>query len=185
MAETAVLELEASADGRPDALARARAGDMDAFEEVYRRHVGRVFAVCLRIVADRARAEELTQETFVRAWQRLGDFGDEEHLAAWLRVVASNAAISELRSRRGRREDLDLRPEQPDGSPLAGAAPVTAIDLERAIAGLSDRARIVFLLHDVEGLRHDEIGRRLGVTVGTTKTLLHRARRALREALRR
>lgn len=178
----------ASEQGRPgveDEVARAQAGDLEAFESIYRRQAGRVYAICLRMCADPARAEDLTQESFVRAWEKLGLFRGDSPFEAWLRRLTVNVVLSERRSSGRRRtretptEELSRFPESPrprqDGH---------GVDLENAISRLPDGARKVFVLHDVEGYRHAEIARLLGVAPGTSKTQLHRARKLLREALR-
>jgi RNA polymerase sigma-70 factor (ECF subfamily) len=166
---------------------RAQAGDVAAFEELYRENVGRVFAVCLRIVGEPALAEELTQEAFVRAWQKLGSFRGESAFSSWLHPLAVNVALSERRSHKRRAERVfatdDLTPFDAPGA--AQPEPGAALDLERALATLPPGARAVFVLHDVEGWRHDEIADRTGIAVGTSKAQLHRARRLLQEALKR
>jgi RNA polymerase sigma-70 factor (ECF subfamily) len=162
-------------------VARARSGDLGAFEDLYRRHVGRIYGLCLRMTADPTRAEDHTQETFVRAWQKLDTFRGETGFPAWLGRVAINVVRSAWRSG-GRREERERAMETP-GPTAVLATPAPALDLERAIAGLPARAREVFVLHDVEGYRHDEVAGLLDVTVGTSKSQLHRARKLLREAL--
>ena len=165
-------------------VARASAGDLGAFEELYRHSVSRVYALCMRLVADPGRAEELTQEAFVRAWEKLDSFRGDSAFATWLHRLTVNVVFSALRSR-GRRESREEPLDTPSG-PRAGERrdPVGAIDLERAIASLPPRARMVFVLHDVEGYRHREIAALAGITEGASKAHLHRARRRLQEALR-
>ena len=163
---------------------RARRGDLDAFEALYRSHVGRVYAVCVRMTGDRPTAEELTQETFVRAWQRLGTFRGDAALSTWLHRVAVNIVLAHNRATSRRpeghadSEDAVLGRHAPER-----VRPDVAVDLERAIASLPPRAREVFVLHDVEGHTHDEVSGLTGMAVGTLKAHLHRARRLLREAL--
>lgn len=172
----------------PDASAalvdRARGGDLDAFERLYRDHVGRVHAVCLRMTADRGLAEELTQEVFVRVWQRLGSFRGDAAFSTWLHRVAVNEVLGHRRSR-SRRPEGHAEPEEPDAERLriAPPEPGAAVDLERAIGALPERARQVFVLHDVEGHTHEEIADLADMAVGTSKAHLSRARRMLREAL--
>ena len=170
----------------PDLVAQARGGDFKAFEEIYRRHVGRIHSLCLRMTANRDRAEELTQEAFTRAWLKLSTFRGESGFPAWLHRVAVNVVIGDgrSRSRRLKRESTvgnveDLQRSAPTGVPGLG------MDLDRAIAKLPERARSVFVLHDVEGYRHEEVGRMLDIATGTSKAQLHRARKLLREALRK
>jgi RNA polymerase sigma-70 factor (ECF subfamily) len=167
-----------------DLVLRAQQGDLAAFEQIYRDNVGRVFALCLRLAGSREQAEELTQETFIRAWKGLGTYRPGSRFRAWLRTVALNVFFSDRRSRR-RRQRWETRPEDPDrwDPPARAAEPQTGLDLERAIARLPRGARQVFVLHDLEGLRHEEIGRRLGLSAGTSKAQLHRARKLLREVL--
>ena len=162
----------------------AQAGDLSAFERLYRENERRVFALCMRLASDPALAEELTQEVFVRAWRKLGSFRGQSAFSSWLHPLTVNVALSERRSRRRRlarivpRDDLTtLEPEAPAPTPEAG------FDLERAMAALPPGARRVFVLHDVEGRTHDEIASLLGLAPGTSKAQLHRARRLLREAL--
>lgn len=169
-------------------VALAAAGDRRAFERLYRAHVDRVFSICVRMLGDRGRAEELTQDVFVRAWEKLGQFRGASAFGTWLHRLAVNVVLNERKTERRRKErfndsdDLDVvahgdvRPEW---------SPGLAVDLEAAIAMLPPGARQVFVLHDVEGYTHEEIGRMLGVTAGGTKAQLHRARLLLRQALNR
>lgn len=171
-----------------DLVRRAQAGDVAAFEQLYEENVRRVFAVCLRLTSDASLAEELTQDAFVRAWERLGSFRGESAFSTWLHPLAVNVALSERRSRRRRTARIfatdDLTPfDKPEGPAAPG--PEAGIDLERAMATLPPGARAVFVLHDVEGHRHEEIADMTGVAVGTSKAQLHRARKLLREALQR
>lgn len=161
---------------------RARQGEVGAFEGLYRLHVGRVFALCRRMTGDPALAEDLTQEAFVRAWRNLTSFRGESAFSTWLHRLTVNVVLGHLRGHGGRRDGLGAEEwDEVDLStpPHSGEA----IDLERAIARLPLRARTVFVLHDVEGFRHDEIAALAGMAVGTSKAQLSRARRLLKEAL--
>jgi RNA polymerase sigma-70 factor (ECF subfamily) len=182
------LRQPASADARPgDGLARRAArGEVGAFEQLYRAHVGRVFALVRRLCGGHeARAQDLTQEVFVRAWQALPSFRFESAFATWLHRLAVNTALMELRARRSGRDDecdddaLDTL-ATPD---TAGVRTLLATDLERAIASLPPRARAVLVLFDVEGLSHEEIAAQLDMAVGSSKAQLHRARGLLRARL--
>jgi RNA polymerase sigma-70 factor (ECF subfamily) len=169
-----------------DIVRRAQAGDTVAFEQLYRQNVGRVYAVCLRIVANTARAEELAQDVFVRAWEMLAGFRGESAFSSWLHRVAVNVVLVDLRSQRRREarvkatDDLDQY-DAPDGNISISAG----IDLEDAIKALPAGARAVFVLHDIEGYKHEEIAEQMGVAVGTCKAQLHRARNLLKEVLER
>lgn len=181
--------LEPIADAAADAdgvLARqAASGDTGAFESIYRRHAGRVHGVIARLVgAHGARAEDLTQEAFVRAWQALPQFRFESAFATWLHRLAVNTALMELRGRRsGPRFDDDEALGDVGVADSAGHGAALAMDLERAVATLPPRARAVLVLHDVEGWKHEEIAGELGMAVGSSKAQLHRARQLLRVRL--
>lgn len=158
------------------AVQRARDGDVAAFERVYRAQVGRIRALALRMSGDAALADELTQEVFVRAWHRLESFRGESSFATWLHTLAIRAIVDALR-----REDRTSEVRQV--LEFTTTAPGRRIDLERAIALLPDRARQVLVLHDLEGWQHDEIAELMGITAGTCRSQLHRARALLKEAL--
>jgi RNA polymerase sigma-70 factor (ECF subfamily) len=159
-------------------------GDRGAYEQVYRRNVGRVYALCLRLTADPGRAAELTQDVFVRAWQMIGSFRGESLFSSWLHRLAVNVVLVDMRTERRRlarvfpTDDLGVH----DDSGVSGTAGIR-MDLEKAILRLPPQARMVFLLHDVEGYRHEEIAEQMGIAVGTTKAQLHRARKLLKEVL--
>ena len=177
----------ASAADVDQALARsAAAGDTCAFEALYRRHAPRVHGVVARLVGfDRARAEDLVQEAFVRAWQALPAYRFESAFGTWLHRLAVNTALMELRSRRSRPQaDGDDEALDRIGAPdSAGHATALSLDLERAVATLPPRARAVLVLYDVEGWKHEEIADALGMAVGSSKAQLHRARGLLRTRL--
>lgn len=182
-----------SADARTSLLANvtepigeAQAGDPAAFRVLYDAQVGRIFALCLRMSGDRAEAEELTQNVFVRAWERLGSFRGESAFSTWLHRLAINEVLGTKRSS-GRRQQREITSHEPEAleRPKSGVSGAPMLDLENAIAELPEGARRVFVLHDVEGYQHDEIATMTGIATGTSKAQLHRARRLLREALDR
>jgi RNA polymerase sigma-70 factor (ECF subfamily) len=171
-----------------DLVRRALVGDVAAFEQLYRENERRVFALCLRMSSDASLAEELTQDVFVRAWRKLDSFRGDSAFSSWLYPIAVNTALSERRARHRRTSRVfttdDLTPfEKAPRERRAG--PEAGFDLEAALRELPPGARSVFVLHDVEGFRHQEIAERMGIAVGTSKAQLHRARALLREALRR
>jgi RNA polymerase sigma-70 factor (ECF subfamily) len=170
-----------------DLIHRAQQGDRAAFEALYRAHVGRVYALCLRLTADRALAEERTQDAFVRVWERLATFRGDSAFSSWLYRITVNEVLLGRRAER-RREQRVVTTEDPAALERPrGADPASgsAFDLERAVAALPPGAREVFVLHDVEGYRHEEIAELTGIAVGTSKAQLFRARRLLRGALNR
>jgi RNA polymerase sigma-70 factor, ECF subfamily len=170
----------------PD-VALAAAGDRRAFERLYHVHVTRVFSLCARMVNDRTRAEELTQDVFVRAWEKLHLFRGEAAFGTWLHRMTVNVVLNARKTdgRQRSRFDEDDEGYRIETLPARPLAPGDRMDLEAAIAKLPKGARRVFTLHDVEGYKHEEIAEMLGVTTGATKAQLHRARLLLREALNR
>lgn len=163
---------------------RAQGGDARAFEELYHRTTDRVYALCLRMSGDAQRAEELVQDVFVRAWEKLGTFRGDARFTTWLHRLTVNLVLQERRSR-GRRRDREVT--APDlevfGRTAIRAMPGTRVDLERIIAGLPDKARRVLVLRDVEGYKYAEIAEMTGVSLGTVKAQIHRARGLVKEAL--
>ena len=163
---------------------RAQACNVAAFESLYRAHAGRVYALCRRLTGNRASAEELTQEAFVRAWERLGTFRGESAFFSWLYRLTVNVVLGERRAKR--RYALRFVTTDDAEEPVQGVVPRPSglrMDLEQAIAALPPGAREVFVLHDVEGYKHEEIAGMTGLATGTSKAHLHRARRLLREHL--
>jgi len=179
--EDALLDSAAKPDD--DIVRQAAAGNAVAFETLYRKHVRRVYAVIWRLVGGvDARAEELTQDAFVRAWRKLPGFRGDSAFSTWLHRLAVNTALMDLRSRAG-----GIAKEIDDEGLVeisAIAAPSgLALDLETLVASLPPRARAVLVLFDVEGWTHEEISAELGMAVGSSKAQLHRARGLLRKAL--
>jgi RNA polymerase sigma-70 factor (ECF subfamily) len=168
-------------------LVRAlRRGDAAAFETLYRRHCAVLYGLAFNLTRRASEAEELTQETFVRAWQHRDGFRSVAHFGRWLKRVAVNEWISRLRRDvvAARLGDDDPPVDLSDGGPVTPAgAPGLALDLARAVAALPPRLRAVLLLFDLYGLRHDEIAAALEMTPGACKVQLHRARSRMREML--
>lgn len=166
---------------------RAKGGDMTAFEALYRRHSGRVNALCLRMTGDRGKAEDCVQEAFVQAWRRIASFEGRSAFGTWLHRIAVNQVLSMQRKearRPGFLEVVEDRTEEPDASRRTQDGGLQ-MDLEGAVASLPDGARNVFVLSAVHGYSHGETAQMLGVAVGTCKAQLHRARRLLAERLDR
>lgn len=169
-------------------VVRAQAGDVAAFESLYRSHVGRTFALCMRMTADAHEAEEMVQEAFVRAWEKLPSFGCRSAFGTWLHRLAANVVLSHWRTKKRRpvvaMDAATLEAETAFQRPRSGESKTRErVDLERAIRALPRGARTVLVLHDIEGFLHREVAELTGLAVGTTKAQLHRARRLLREAL--
>jgi len=160
----------------------AQEGSERAFEQLYRRHVPRVYALCMRLCGDASLAEELTQDAFVRAWERLETFRHDSAFSSWLYRLTVNVVLGDIRSRQRRAAKLAEAQSMTNAHQSGQSqSPETRLDLEAAIAQLSNGARRVFVLHDVEGYKHDEIAELMGIEPGTSKAHLHRARRILRE----
>jgi RNA polymerase sigma-70 factor, ECF subfamily len=162
----------------------AASGDAHAFERLYRGHVSRIHSLARRMLSD-DEADEAVQDVFVRAWQKLGTFRGESAFGTWLHRLAINLLLSRRERtgiRRKRHVEGDLVLEVLPGR---RATPEAAVDMEAAIARLPDGARQVFVLHDIQGYRHEEIAGMLGLAAGTSKSQLHRARMTLRQHLDR
>ena len=170
-----------------DDIQLAQRGDMAAFERLYRAHTGRVTALCMRLAGDRQRAEELMQDTFVRAWEKLESFRGESSFSTWLHRVTVNLFLIGQRSdsRRLARVASDANSDELPVANYGSDSPGNRIDLERAIARLPLGARTAFVLHDLEGYKHDEIAAMSGIAAATVRAQLFRARRMLMEALNR
>ncbi|HWO88630.1 MAG TPA: RNA polymerase sigma factor [Gemmatimonadales bacterium] len=174
----------AQADSERADVALAQAGDQHAFERLYRIHVNRIHSLVRRMVGSEGDVDELTQDVFVRAWERLGTFRGEAAFGTWLHRLTVNHVLNWQKSAWRERQRIDSDADADQGAGRS-RAPDVAMDLEEALRLLPRGARQVFVLYDVEGYRHDEIGKMLGVTEGTSKAQLHRARMLLRNFLER
>ena len=164
-------------------VGRVLLGDTQAARALYDAHAGHVHRLIYRLAADRALAEDCMQETFVRAFGRLHEFRGDSGLATWLRAVATSVTLNALRrERRFRTRETELEAAADVAAPR-GAEPDVRARLERAVEALPARARAVFLLFEVEGYSHEEIGRLLGISAGASKVQLTRTRARLREEL--
>lgn len=167
---------------------RCRDGDAAAFEDLYRAHATRLYTLLLRMSGSRAEAEDLLQETFLQAHRKLHGFRGDSTLGTWLYRLAVNQCLDFLRGRQARQARATASLDEEGAAEPARPAPaipqpVSQIDLERAIARLPDGCRAAFVLHDVEGFEHHEVAALLGVSQGTSKSQVHRARLKLRAML--
>jgi RNA polymerase sigma-70 factor, ECF subfamily len=168
-------------------VALAATGDRQAFERLYRTHANRVYSICARMSGSRVRGEELTQDVFVRTWEKLPQFRGESAFSTWLHRLAVNVVLNARKiegKQDSRTEDSDVEDERRDEMSRAPLH-IERMDLKDAISKLPEGARRVFVLHDIEGYKHEEIGEMMGITSGGSKAQLHRARLLLREALER
>ena len=172
------------------ALAQSAAtGDMTAFEQVYQRHNRRVYSLCLRMTQNPPEAEDLTQEVFIQLYRKIGSFRGDSAFTTWLHRLTVNQVLMHFRKRSVRDEKTTDDGETPEqilpGSENPMAMPIVdRLALDKAIGQLPNGYRTVFVLHDVEGYEHEEIARLLKVSIGTSKSQLHKARMKLRILLR-
>ncbi len=161
---------------------QARNGDVSAFEMLYRANIDRVYALCLRMTANVAEAEDAAQDAFIQAWQQLSKFRGDSAFGTWLHRVAVNVVLGRMRKSRRERDRVDTVIDiAPVPESIGDDADLQ--DLEMAVDSLPSGARHVFVLHAVYGYSHDETGEMLGIATGTSKAQLHRARRLLAEQL--
>lgn len=163
-------------------IADVKAGDKHAFKLLYQQHIGRVYALCYRMTGEKNMAEDAAQEVFIQLWRKIANYDGNSQFSTWLHSVTANVTISYMRKQRGwfqRMLNIELSgvsepiaPQQPDNE-----------DLEKHIRALPERARLVFVLHAVEGYRHEEIAKMLNMTVGSSKAQLHRAKGLLKHAM--
>ena len=163
---------------------RIRAGDGAAFESLYRQHATRLYNLASRMSGARGETDDLLQDIFLLAYRKIGSFRGDSSLGTWLYRLAMNHCLDVLRNRQTRMGRQTDSLDEPDAMPATAPAPalgaVSRIDLERAIESLPPACRAAFLLHDVEGFGHQEVGAMLGVTDGTSKSQVHKARMRIR-----
>jgi RNA polymerase sigma-70 factor (ECF subfamily) len=165
-------------------IERVQNGDAVAERELFERHVDRVYRLAFRMTGQRDLAQDFTQDTFIRAFDRIGAFRRESAFSTWLHSVATTTILNGLRKvKRFRSREADLEEAATVGRTDRVADPDLKDHLNAAIDDLPDNYRIVFVMHDVEGYRHEEIATALGMKVGTSKAQLSRARTKLRESL--
>ena len=161
-------------------IEKVKLGESRAFKELYKNNVGRIYAVCLRISASKHKAEILTQDVFVKAWENIHSFRGESLFSTWLHRIAINHSLLELRSRKKRSVFISIS----EKLNIIKKDPEKLYDIENAIASLPNKARAVFVLHDIEGYKHEEISEIMNTSPGTSKAQLHRARKLIREFMK-
>jgi RNA polymerase sigma-70 factor, ECF subfamily len=172
-------------DPEEELVFQAKAGSHAAFEALYRMHLGHVYGICMRILSDRSRAEEVTQKIFIQAWVKLQSFRGESRFSSWLYRISVNMILDQLKLV-GWKNDADVRNEETMriDPPSFEPAHNLRLDLNNAIDSLPRQARIIFVMHDIAGYTHDEIAEAMKLAPGTCKAQLSRARRILREVLK-
>ena len=168
-------------------VALAATGDRQAFERLYRAHANRVFSLCARMSGSRTKGEELTQDVFVRTWEKLPQFRGESAFSTWLHRLAVNVVLNARKTEGKQASRTEQNDEDEERWDQVARAPmhIERMDLADAISKLPAGARKVFVLHDVEGFKHEEIAEMMGITSGGSKAQLHRARLLLRGTLER
>lgn len=175
-----------------EAIERAKRGDAEAFEVLYHLHKRRVYSLCLRMTANTADAEDLTQEAFLQLFRKIGTFRGESAFSTWLHRMAVNVVLMRLRKKGlpvvPLEETIETEEETPkkelgaEDAVLAGS--VDRLELQRAVESLPPGYRTIFVLHDVQGYEHNEIAGLVGCSIGNSKSQLHKARMKLRDLLK-
>jgi len=174
------------------AIERAKQGDAEAFEALYNLHKRRVYSLCLRMTANTAAAEDLTQEAFLQLFRKIGTFRGESAFSTWLHRMAVNVVLMQLRKKglpvvsleETMESDEETARKEPGGEDRRLAGSIDRLQLENSIAALPPGYRMIFLLHDVEGYEHNEIAGMVGCSIGNSKSQLHKARMKLRDLLK-
>lgn len=161
-------------------IASARQGERSAFQQIYQQHIGQVYALCYRLTGDKDHAEEAAQEVFIHVWQKLDNFKGDSKFSTWLHSVTSNVTISYLRKQKGWLQKM-FNLEESAVADMPSDGLTSEIDLDAIIVRLPERARIVFVLHAIEGYRHEEIAQRMNIAVGSSKAQFHRAKQLLKD----
>lgn len=165
-------------------ISRIRRGDAAAERALYEAHVDRVYRLAYRMAGDDTLAQDIAQDAFIRAFDRMGEFRGESRFGTWLYSITHSVALNTLRKvKRFRQREADLDGAAETAATTATADPDVTSKLHEAIDDLPEHYRSVFIMHDVEGYKHHEIADILGIQVGTSKAQLSRARSRLREAL--
>lgn len=169
-------------------IAQAKQGSQTAFHQLYQLHHKRIYALCWRMLADKDSAEDVCQEVFVVLWQKINNFRGESKFSTWLHSVASNVVLGHLRKQKNWLQRVFSIEDQGESQqaidkaiPLEDSSGLEVLD--RHIAKLPERARLVFVLFAVEGYRHEEIAKMLNMAVGSSKSQYHRAKTLLKEWL--
>jgi RNA polymerase sigma-70 factor, ECF subfamily len=175
-----------------EAIERAKQGDARAFQELYEKHKRRVYSLCLRMTANTAEAEDLTQEAFLQLYRKIATFRGESAFSTWLHRLSVNVVLMHLRKKSLPVVSLEETTQGEEDSPkkdfgaedLALAGSIDRLQLQRAVDDLPPGYRTIFVLHDIEGYEHNEIAGIVGCSIGNSKSQLHKARMKLRDLLK-
>ncbi|MFT4653077.1 MAG: RNA polymerase sigma-70 factor (ECF subfamily) [Kangiellaceae bacterium] len=161
-------------------IVMAQAHNKEAFKALYHMHLPKVYGLCWRLCADRSQAEDATQEVFIQVWQKIGNFKGDSQFSTWLHSVSTNVTISYIRKQKGWWQKM-LNIEASNIHEQTSEASIADTDIEKWILRLPQRARWVFVLHAIEGYRHEQVADILGIAVGTSKAQFHRAKHLIEE----
>ncbi len=173
-----------------DLAKKSALGNMSAFETIYERYHRRTYSLCLRMLANPVEAEDMTQEVFIQLFRKIGSFRGDSQFSTWLHRLTVNQVLMHFRKRNVQNEKTTDDGEIPDqivsGTENPNKMPIIdRIAIDSAIAELPNGYRTIFVLHDVEGFEHEEIAKKLGLSIGTSKSQLHKARLKMRKLLRK
>ena len=175
-----VSDSQTNSESEMALIVKASAGDKIAFKAIYEAHLPRVYGLCSRLCADKSQAEDATQEVFIQLWRKIQNFQGDSKFSTWLHSVATNITISYIRKQKGWWQKM-MNIEDSSYQHQESEASMDSIDLEALVKRLPERARLVFVLHAIEGYRHEQVAEILDMAVGTSKTQFHRARKLLEE----
>ncbi|AMJ80677.1 RNA polymerase subunit sigma-70 [Alteromonas mediterranea] len=160
-------------------ILKAKSGDKHAFRALYDEHIGRVYALCYRLTGEKGMAEDAAQEVFIQLWRKLNNFDGQSQFSTWLHSVTANITISYMRKQKGWVQRM-FNLESSGISEMTAQSSSTDIDLEALVIRLPERARMVFVLHALEGYRHEDIANMLNMAVGSSKAQFFRAKQLLK-----
>ncbi|MGS2719099.1 RNA polymerase sigma factor [Paraglaciecola aestuariivivens] len=163
-----------------DLIKAVQSGDKQAYNTLYHQHIGQVYGLCYRLTGERGLAEDAAQEVFIQLWRKIGNFKGDSKFSTWLHTVTTHITISYLRKQKGWLQKM-FNLEQSTAMHEVAEVSSSEIDLESYIVKLPERARVVFVLHAIEGYRHEEIAKMTQMAVGSSKAQFHRAKQLLKE----
>ena len=161
-------------------ISKAKKGDKQAFRSLYDEHIGRVYALCYRLTGEKGMAEDASQEVFIQLWKKLGNFDGQSQFSTWLHSVTANITISYMRKQKGGVQRM-FNLENSGINEMPAEENSTDVDLEALVIRLPERARMVFVLHAIEGYRHEDIASMLNMAVGSSKAQFFRAKQLLKD----
>lgn len=163
-----------------DLIQAVQQGDKQAYQKLYHAYIGQVYGLCFRLTGERTLAEDAAQEVFIQLWRKIGNFKGDSKFSTWLHSVTSNITISYIRKQKGWLQKM-FNIEDSDAMNKTAEACAGSVDIEAYVQRLPERARIVFVLHAIEGYRHEDISEMMNMAVGSSKAQFHRAKQLLKE----